>query len=347
VPLLLHRKISADGKAGYLYLPLFYHSFDERQPNSKTSLTWFFPLFYTERTSPSETSFYSLPFYYTNSGVRTTYGFPLLWRGVSTTDGSYSSFFILPFYWSHSAAKRDNEGAETLCWMFPLWYVSSSDTDSTWLFPGFFARTTRDTGRYMITLLFDRKTNHKTGRNDLDLFLYTLSYSAKEDEIALTLFFGLIGDYEQTSSLFSWHFALIAGYKNIPAESKGHNQLLPLWRYSHDRGSSRLYLPLLLSYSRYEMEGQRALHLVALGILYYQNSDFSRHDQTMGIAMGLLFYHNLRPERKYESYGSLLGLLWHYETEENYEKFSILSFIYSRTETDRGVTHRLMGIPVN
>jgi len=62
--------------------------------------------------------------------------------------------------------------------------------------------------------------------------------------------------------------------------------------------------------------------------------------------MGALYYHNKYTERRFDSYGSVYGLLWHYETEDNYKRLSLLTFIYIRTETEKGVRHRLLGIPL-
>ncbi len=42
----------------------------------------------------------------------------------------------------------------------------------------------------------------------------------------------------------------------------------------------------------------------------------------------------------------LLELLWHYETEANYKRLAVLTFFYIRTETENGVRHRLLGIPL-
>jgi hypothetical protein len=230
---------------------------------------------------------------------------PLLYHRHTYRDSGYRNLYVLPYY--TSSERMAAGGEEDIHLLFPLYY-SRTAPESVQRFILWYYYESRPKYRYdTVPLLFART-------DDLE------------------------------NDTYAWHFALAAGYKRYKESGTLHHRLLPLWWYSRDGQNTAIYLPFLLSMFDSRDEGNRIFRTILLGIVYYQNTDLVAYDQTLGVLLGSLYYHNKYPERKFDSYGTLYGLLWHYETEDNYKRFSILTFIYSRTEKDQTVRHKFFGI---
>lgn len=377
---LLHLTDSHDGMESTTYvLPVWYHRSETAPTPETTGNSQYIPrarfeswltvagLFWNYRqkyhdgeafhfqVSPlyltfsegENSGFYSW-LYYRSTGKRHRFsGIPLLVHRDVHGDQSYTNLYIFPYYQSVSHSKSAaGDFDETVRWIFPLYYSRTHPGTTVRFVGGYFYERSEKYASDNFMLLAGRTSDANAGSFSWHALLYTLWYERNTAERAFKLLYGLGANYSRSESAFSWHFALVGGYKHIPPTEYTRHHLLPLWWHSRTGGDTNLYLPFLLAAFRNHDGGKRIFRAVALGILYYENSDSDAYEQTMGIALGALYYHNKYPERHFDSYGSLYGLLWHYETEENYKRFSLLTFLYIRTETENGVRHRLLGIPL-
>ncbi len=291
--------------------------------------------------------FYSWLYYRSVSKRRRFFGVPLLFHRDVHADSRYANLYIFPYYQSVSYSKSAaGNFDETVRWIFPLYYSRTNPGTTLRFIGGYFYERSEKYASDNFLLLAGRTSDAHAASFAWHALLYTLWYERHAAKKSFKLVYGLGANYSDAESAFSWHFALISGYKHVTSIEYVRHHLLPLWWHSRTGDDTNLYLPFLLAAFRNHGGGKRIFRAIALGILYYENSDLEAYEQTLGVALGALYYHNKYPERRFDSYGSLYGLLWHYETEENYKRFSILTFLYSRTETESGVRHRILGIPL-
>ena len=301
--------------------------------------------------------FYSWLFYRHSNKRHRFFGVPLLMHRDAHTGGSYSNFYLFPYYQSVSHGKS-TEGSydETVRWVFPLYYARTNPNATVRFVAGYFYERSDKYANDNFLFLAGRTSDLNAGSFSWHSLLYTLWYERHSTRQTFRLLYGLGANYSDAESAFSWHFALVTGYKHIPSSEYVRHHLLPLWWFSRTGNDTNLILPFLLARFSNESGGNRIFRAVALGLLYYENSDFEAYEKTQHVALGTVYYHSRRlaqatdsvgnTERRFDSYGSLYGLLWHYETEENYKRFSFLTFLYIRTETENGVRHRILGIPL-
>lgn len=280
--------------------------------------------------------FYSWLYYGARTPQRRTAGIPLLFHRRADTNGDYSNFYLLPFYHSRQNL-GEGQGESTVFWLFPLYYRERS--------PGYAFDN--------VAFIAGRKTNEQANAFSWNALLYTLWYEREQKSTHFRLGYALLFNYSDTDFAFSWHFALISGYKYELSGAYARHHLLPLWWHSRSGSDTNLYLLFLLSKFQNHDNGNRLFRAVLLGILYYHNSDAAAYDQTEHVLLGTAYYHTknfeidpaTRRERRFDSYGSLWGGLWHYESEESYKRFSLLTFVYIRTEKDGEVRNKIFGIP--
>ncbi len=330
VPLLFHRRSRSDNSYSNFYIPLFYRSREQLPDAGEETVTWLLPLFYARNSA--------------HSGV---FVLPLLLHRKVLDDGSFSNFFLLPFYWSREKLIPEAGGEETVTLLFPLWYQRANNRTTVRLVAGYYHERAPQYGKDLFPLVGGRTYDESAGTYSWHALLHTIAYERTKQSAEFRLFYGLGFNYADEERIFSWHFALVTGYKHYLDTGKIRHHLLPLWWHTHHGEDSDLYLPFLLAAFQNHDHGNRIFRAIALGLLYYQNTNLQAYEQTLGVALGALYYHNKYPERRFDSYGSLYGLLWHYETEDNYKRFSLLTFVYTRTETEKGTRHRLLGIPLN
>lgn len=291
-------------------------------------------------------AFYSWLFYRSDTKRHNFFGVPLLFHHDRHHDGGYSNLYVFPYYQSVSRGKSAaGEFDETVRWIFPLYYGRSTPETTVRFIGGYYYERREKYASDNFMLLAGRTSDLQASSFSWHALLYTFWYDRTQSEKSFKLLYGIGGGYWRSESAFSWHFALISGYKHVPSTEYVRHHLLPLWWHSRTGGDTNLYLPFLLAAFTNHGGGNRIFRAVALGILYYESSDREAYEQTLAVALGIIYYHNKYPERRFDSYGSLYGLLWHYETEENYKRFSFLTFLYIRTETENGVRHRILGIP--
>jgi hypothetical protein len=358
-----------DREATTYVFPVYHHResrpADDMAPAESNALTTFAALFwryYSERDNQFDQGvhasplylwfgdrernyFYSWLFYRTATPGMSSQGVPLIYHQKNRRDATYSNFYLFPFYRSQQK-HPDERGDEYVTWLFPVYYAHTS-ANETKRFAGFYyyersATHTTD----LVPLVAGTRTEQTAGLFSWHAFVWTIWYESRQDSKQFRLGYGVLHSYERDLESYHWHFALVTGYKRIDTQNYLRHHLLPLWWYSTSAGDTSLHLPFLLATFQSSSDGNRLFRAVLLGLLYYQNSDFTAYDQTLGVALGALYYHNKYPERRFDSYGSLYGLLWHYETEDNYKRLALLTFVYIRTETERGVRHRLLGIPL-
>ncbi|MBV6494185.1 MAG: hypothetical protein LDLANPLL_02211 [Turneriella sp.] len=310
-----------------------------------------------------EDTTYVLPFYYTT----TTY-----LPSESNPRGSSSSLFSFAALFWRYAEIRDATKNFTLH-ISPLYFYAQENQRSyffSWVYYDFQKNTSRSVG---VPLLFHRYTEESNQYKNFYIFpLYQSWQQSAAGETYTTWFFplyyyegapqsvefqavfGLLGGFKKNAQVLRWHAALLVGYKYIKDAYTDH-YVLPLWYHSRYRSevstSFETYIPILLSKFSNDDNGARVQRILVLGLLYYYNSEREKFYQREHLLLGTLYYHNKKYERAadghprhFDSYGSLWGLLWHYETEENYKRFSILTFVYTRTERDGNVRHRVMGV---
>jgi hypothetical protein len=364
---LFHRSRAHDGSAQATYfIPVYYSSqeykntvgtarrdslftfagvfwrFHETQ-NSEDEFTMHISPLYIYFREKKRSQLFSWLYYDTHSSSHRTVGAPFLFHRRSDTNGNYSNFYLIPFYFSRqkyevqTAAPATKAFAdETVFWLFPLYYGERS--------PGYAMDN--------FAFVAGRKTNTPADSFSWNALLYTIWYERQQKSTHFRLGYSLLFNVSDTEHAFSWHFALLTGYKYQRDGSFLRNHLLPLWWHSRNGTDTNLYLPFLLSMFTNHDNGNRLFRAVLLGILYYHNSDAAAYDQTEHLLLGAGYYHTknfeidptTQRERRFDSYGSLWGALWHYESEENYKRFSILTFIYARSERDGEVKHKFFGI---
>lgn len=360
---LYHRSKAHDGHAQTTYiLPVYYSTnayTDTGGSQRRDSLFTFAGVFwrfnetqkgedeFTMHLSPLYLYFgekqrgylFSWLYYDTHSTRHRTVGVPLLFHRRTDTDGGYANWYVIPVYYSRQTLGVSPGGpaAEgTVFWLFPLYYGERS--------PGYALDN--------FAFLAGRKSNSDAGYFSWNALLYTLWYEREQTSTHFRLAYSLLGNYSDTEYDFSWHFALLSGYKYYRDGSYTRHHLLPLWWHSRQGNDTNLYLPFVLSMFTNHDNGNRLFRAALMGILYYHSSNAAAYDQTELALLGSLYYHNkyfeidpaTNRERRFDSYGSLWGALWHYETEENYKRFSILTFLYSRSEKDGAVKHKIFGI---
>jgi hypothetical protein len=289
--------------------------------------------------------FYSWLFYRVATPGATTQGVPLIYHSKTRSDATYSNFYLIPFYRSQQA-HTDARGNEYVTWLFPLYYAHTSAIETKRFIGYYYYERSETQSSDHIPLIAGVNVDRSADQVTWHTLLWTIWYQGGKDAKSFRLGYGLVHSYEKDLESFSWHIALATGYKRNDAQGYLRHHLLPLWWYSNRSGETNLHLPFLLATFQSSADGNRVFRAILLGVLYYQNSDYAAYDQTLGVAMGTLYYHNKYTERRFDSYGSVYGLLWHYETEDNYKRLSLLTFIYIRTETEKGVRHRLLGIPL-
>ncbi|GAB4422088.1 MAG: hypothetical protein OHK0011_00490 [Turneriella sp.] len=293
--------------------------------------------------SESGADFYSWLYYQTNRPAVSRYGIPLLFNRTRRGD-AYRNFYLFPFY---SSVERLSGGETEYCsWLLPLWFSRSDENSAERFIAGYWYERRPGYALDNALLMAGRADDDASGRHSRHALLYTFRYEYTPTESRLNLLYGLLFSREQTEWEFSWHFALITGYRTTPDGIHRRHYLLPAYWYSVSDNERMLLLPALLSVFTTSNGGTRQFQAVLLGLLWYNNNHEAEYRQTEAIGAGTIWFHKRTPERRFDSYGSLYGLLWHYETETNYRRLAVLTFLYIRTETENGVRHRLLGIPL-
>ena len=302
--------------------------FKTMRTNERRSETQLSPLYIWHQADKSH-YVYSWLYYQTVSPAAKSRGIPLLYHQKARNDNSYRNFYIFPYYSSTQIHGDESEPEQV-----------------TWIIPVYFRETRTGYSKNLVPLVAGMTSDINSEAFSWHALVWTFAYDRRQKTTSFNVLYGLLHRYENDTDVFSWHLALAVGYKRRQSDSYLRHHLLPLWWYSRQGNDTNLYLPFLLAKFQNENDGNRIFRALVLGILYYQNSDFAAYDQTLAIALGTIYYHNKYPERHFDSYGSLYGVLWHYETEDNYRRFALLTFIYIRTETEKGVKHRVLGIPL-
>lgn len=330
----------APEQGGFRIFPLFWKHWSkmggvERSEHVSPLYLWF--------NSVSQKDFYSWLFYYRQSVTHISYGIPLLMHRKSYANGQYANFYLFPFY--RSVEIDGANRAESVTWLFPVYYLRAADYNYTAFILGYYRERRDQYANDNFLLLFGYDENAATASWGFNALLWTFDYERQQQSRKFTALYGVLGYYSSTPTALSWHFALISGYKSYNDESYLRHHFLPLWWYSRaNENTTRLLLPVVASYFSSNANATEEFQAVLFGALYYKNSHLELYEQTEHLLLGILYYHNKTAERHFDSYGSLWGGLWHYEREENYNRFSLLTFVYTRTETEHGVKHRLFGI---
>lgn len=328
-------------RGGFRIFPVFWSKW--RQTTMGEEHWNFSPLHYSRSLNDNYHLLTWLFYYQTNRPAVSRYGIPLLFNQTTRGD-AYRNFYLFPFY--RSVERLSSGETEYTSWLLPLWY-SRSDAKSAERFIALYWYERRP--GYALDnflLMAGRSDDDTSGRHSRHALLYTFRHDYTPTESRVNLLYGLLFSREQTEWEFSWHFALITGYRTTTDGVYRRHHLLPAYWYSVSDDESMLLLPALLSVFTTSNDRTRQFQAVLLGLLWYNNNHAAEYRQTEAIGAGAIWFHNRTPERRFDSYGSLYGLLWHYETETNYKRLAVLTFLYIRTETENGVRHRLLGIPL-
>lgn len=293
--------------------------------------------------SGDELDFYSWLYYHSHRvGLRRS-GIPLVFN--RTVRGhTYENFYLFPFY--RSSERLSTGETEHLSWFFPVWYARSDGNSAERFLAGYWYERRPGFALDNVLLLAGRSDEETSDRHSRHALLYAFRYEAAPAESSLNLLYGLLFSRESTAAQFSWHFALITGYRATADGIYRRHHLLPAYWSSVQPDERMLILPALLSVFTSSHDGNRQFQAVLAGLLWYNDNDAAEYRQTEAIGAGIVWFHSRKAERRFDSYGSLFGLLWHYETEANYRRLAILTFLYTRTETENGVRHRLLGVPL-
>ncbi|HNE20093.1 MAG TPA: hypothetical protein PLF85_10255, partial [Turneriella sp.] len=194
--------------------------------------------------SGSGTDFYSWLYYRTDHPSISRHGIPLLFNHTSRGD-TYRNFYLFPFY--RSVELLSNDETEYTSWLLPLWYSRSDGKSAERFIAGYWYERRPGFALDNFLLMAGRSDDDASGRHSRHALLYTFRYDYTPTESRLNLLYGLLFSREQTEWEFSWHFALITGYRITPDGVYRRHHLLPAYWYSVSDDERMLLLPALLS----------------------------------------------------------------------------------------------------
>ncbi|MCR9145473.1 MAG: hypothetical protein NXI24_24755 [bacterium] len=259
-------------------------------------------------------------------------------------------FYAFPFYYGREA--YDNSLSMHLLPGIFSWYVpgatESEAGDFSLFAAGLYIRRSPDYSRDNFLYLIDRVAEGDENRS-YGLLLDSVNYSSEAHARSFDLVYGyLAGLSHRDDGEYDRSFK--ANLLWLTHESRPdyfHNSFLPVWWYDREGEDTEWAFAPLLSGGWHE--GSETTRLLGGGALYYETSDTASRDYTRAVLMGVLYSDIGRSERGYRSRGSLWSYLWQYqsESESDFQKFSVLKFVYSKTRHAGKTSTRIFGIRVH
>ncbi len=356
------------GKDSFFHLAPFY--FSTRSADG-TRLARFGPGYYYSRDG-DDASVMVLPGFYRDRYKDHTYTNLLLAASYERDEAGYDSAGVFPVF-SHQSNQGD-AGRDSHLYAFPFYYGREgySRTISLHVLPAIYSEYTRAgdfklfaAGLYVrrspgyqrdnLLYLIDRKREETAASevySSYGLLFHSMSYENEPDAHRFAMGYGFLAGLssERYPDLDGDAGSFAANLLWLTHESRPdytHNSFFPLWWYDRDADRSLWAFAPLLSGGLHE--GAETTRLIGGGALYYEFADRSRNEYSRAVLLGVLYSDTARRERGYRSRGSLWNYLWQYqsESESDFEKFSLLKFVYSRTRHAGRTRTRVLGIRVH
>ncbi len=262
-------------------------------------------------------------------------------------DSAYT--YVAPIYYGHDPGEET-----TSLHLLPIaysWYTPASTGDVagrpaefTLFAGGLYVRRAGDESRDNFLYLVDRDV--RGAYADYGLLLNSLSLETGPDKLHMNAGYGLLAGVRSEEERFS---ANILWASHEHDTDTLHNSFFPLWWYEHESTarSTTWFLAPLLSGGKHTPN--ESYQLIGGGALYHEFSDTYADEYSQRILLGAVYENVRRPERGFSARGSLWRYLWEYEyeTETDYEKFSVLKFVYSRTHHNGRTNYRILGVRVS
>ncbi|MCB1140086.1 MAG: hypothetical protein KDK23_15095, partial [Leptospiraceae bacterium] len=272
-----------------------------------------------------------------------SWNFNLLSFVVADGNESYHNSF-LPLYW------YDEDSYETTFHFIPLLSFNFSRKEEYIGFQGpLYIEKNPNLSRYYIPLLFESVDEPASGGSysSTDFLLSSFKFTNGPDYSEYSFLYRVLGGYSSYDAN-SWNMNLLTFV--VADEPSGfHQSFLPLYWYSRDNEERFLALPPLLGWSSRTPNTTSECYGACL--LWYNSRDDYRKEHYKAVLMGgLLYYDRYRNQPNgYREWGSVYGFLWSYIDEErkDFEKFSILKFVYSQVRSEGTTTYRVLGIKLN
>lgn len=298
-------------------------------------------------------------------------------RSVSAESSTFW-FPIIPLYYSHDDAKTSRRNVlgiidyktdlisgNTRFWIIPLFFSKTGNQGYYHFAPFYFSFWNHGTNDYHKIImglslrdnpwyksqnflyLYEHKLDKKYEQHEYSFLFRTLKFSIdnQRDIFKQQALWGFLTDIEW----MDWDDYSFKALLYLAAVENGKNYLhtraLPFWYYERYSTAHTLVVPPALLWDAKEINGDR-FQLWGLGAVWFRNYKPHKGSDFQALLAGIPYYKTQKRERGYESRGSLWGLLWEYETEAEtgFSKFSLLKFLYKRTEIDGEVQHNVLGI---
>ncbi len=329
---------------GFRIFPLFWH---KKIPSSSQS--WgYSPLHYHEFHNNGH-EFFSVFGYSTYDSVSNSRGVWGLYHQKSYVNGNYRNFWLMPFYWSRSITLHRDGTPETVTqWnIVPVIFTETSREKKDWFILGHLHRRAPGYSFDSFAGLVSFEQVTRLQQADFGLLFYAINYRFRPGHHYLSFFWHLGGWWSSRENDFSVSLLTITGYeKTVRTDGSllRHHRLLPLWWHTLNGNETKLIFPAILGYFSANTKDKSRYDLVGLGLLYYREARPEEERDSLQVLCGALYGYRWQQERNYRSFSSLWTLLWHYETEDDYNRFTLLKFIVSRTEKEGDISWRVLGI---
>ena len=295
-----------------------------------------------------------------NSAARGLYRawlFPVAgWRAPTEGDAGYT--YVAPIYYEHEQRSNRSDTALHLLPLFWSWHTTeailaqSDDTESretqydgTFFLAGLYVRHTPSFHRENFLYLYDREYEREARGHNLQLALGAFEVDTRPRSTRVSLGYSLLADLKVEPETFSTNL-LWMRHETNQTEQSWHNSFWPVWWLESTPEETFWVTTPLLSMGNRDANG--GYQLIGAGALWHNFYRTEQNESSSRILLGTVYEELRRPERGYHSRGSMWGFLWQYqaESETDYRKFSVLKFLYSRTETEGQVRHRVFGVKV-
>lgn len=339
--ILLNAYISQNSKSGK-YKSLFWPFFSYSNYNNYKSYT-ILPLF----TFSNQKDFFSKTFIL----------YPLLSYNQLYKD---ETFIINPFftYINKNEYTNDFTNGKSKSYICPPLLSFQKNTvysgnksylnKYTGFYAGLYYTTSYEYKRFNWLYLIDYKNNIIDDSLKTGLLFNLLSYEKNTDYKLFDAGYGLISSYKSYYYDNSYEYKLGQFiYRQYNIDNVFYSSLFPLWWHkSSNKFSRTFFLPGLA----YRFKNETELYEIAgMGLLWYRHADYLEETERRMVLLGSLYNYNKVKERGYSEVGQLWGLLWNYEEEEDtdFQKFSVLKFVFKHTRLNNKLTTKIFGIKIS
>lgn len=301
-------------------------------------------------------------FLYSDSKIRYFSTLPVPVYGyMKEEDYSFYAYGILAYWYEHVPSINYSE--RSILWplvnwyhgpnihgarVLPFYYQNKSPSKEISYIMGYYHSESKDMNyRNFATIV--SKYNSKNGDfTQWCFFLCLISTESASYGKSFSLGYSILGDLTLQKDFYSMQFGLLfwQGSSGQKGNKKFYSGLLPFYFYQTSHYKTYLFVfPLLSYYQRTYGNYANGTDIWGLGILYYKSTGVKFNTSEYWL-LGILYQYKNRRARNYTSHGSLWNILWQSEVEKEWNKFSILKFVFSVTNDKNNRVVRFLGIPV-